>query len=1039
MYLGGNLANKDTLVRTFVKANICTILSKDDKSAVIKKLRQKFFSKYHVSSADIFDNHTIAYETVNYLINLGKIKSVEQLEELCEAKFIGKYLKHVDKKYFENMLETEKFTALPTEDLKHLSHDEYLIEMGKKLKEEAKLEVEKQLAKERESIESIKKELQRDLISIKKLKSELDKLPPEPDIENLVEDTIIESEGEIETDKGNLFWWERLGLERNPFPGSHRGLLKIPEDKYDSIVVITDILDKYVKTLTRHPEEIFGQTIILTGQFGSGKTTIFQYISHLLGQSRIFPIFTILDPKDNWESIREQLYINIYEKISLALKKRSFVDPRSEGQPIDRSNVALGMEILCKEYSTDGVILFIDGLHKGDRTVKSSLEFVKQLQNLHEYFEDRGLNIGIIIASSPLWKRTLETDSSYHGSYTRIDEIPPITFDEAFKLLQLRINAFRLDDAIPIFYDRSTIEFAFAQLSSSTNGNVTFRDFIKYIVPRLSKGEFEQAGISVDIDMEAFDKIDRYLRESVIADQYKLFRKITSGKPNSRNACSKVLLNMYESRSITEKDELFLKNKGAFWTLRKAKLIEKVSKDLGSGVSFAWSISSDMLVALNELNNYGIPAKVIFKAFSIDPDSRKIVVDSKKDEPTIKCERILEKWSSEWPEIVPQIESFLRYHKKIQKGFILSDEKLLELCKKGMSELILAMQKASETGIDEEDWARKTWLGIESPESIEHVIKTETLSTDDRSAFFQSYCHGINIILDTMLSLLKSSGITSIASLKLGFREKEILFRTICYFESGALQHAIDEISNLIENEIRKSFNIVLSINGDGTVFQRLPDGLRSNIDKNRNRGKHLLQTTAKANQLYHLSRGEYAQIISYKNNWLEIFQPAFKGRDKKEVVDALNIIFSLDTRSHHRDEPNYFRKVREQIMLAIKNASWLLEGISELYTLAINPPHLEKKEEGDQILFKISFLKDQMNTDSTYISISKSDGKKIAKKIERYQEIDLLDEGGIIARYNVSPISLCLVISYGVHEGKIKIIKSKESISCFFIEPLKK
>jgi len=655
------MANQRDLIRNFVKSNISIILSKDDQTQLIKRNRSQFYSRYKVSSGEMFDHKKIALGTAEYLIEIGKIRTPEQLNELFEAYYIKKYLKTVDKKYLENKL--KKTNEIISIDFSDLSHRDYLAKIEKEYGKKVKTKIEKELEEEKKQIEELKKQVQEDLASLKKLRSELDDLPPEPDIESMVEKKTPGLDGDNK--EGWLFWWERLGLENDPFPTIH-GLYRIPEEKYDDIVVMTKTMRDYVEMFTHNPEAIFGSTILLSGQFGSGKTTIFQYISHILAQSKVYPILSILEPKNDWELIQNQLYSDIYEKISEALKGRGYADPRSEGYAIDRSNVACAIKALCNEYSCNGIVLFIDGLHKGDKTVKSSLEFVKQLQNLHEYFEGKGLNAGIVIASSPLWSRTITKDPSYSGSYQEIHTIPPITFDEAFELLQSRIKSYRKSDDIPIFFDKSTIEFAFSHICSEIGGDITFRDFIDYILPKLKKGEFEEAGISVTIDMEAFDKISAYLDKSSISGQYKKFLEITAGKPDVRIACSKILTYMYNNRSITEKDEIFRKNRGALWVLRKADLIEKVIKSTKEGIPFGWAISRDMLLALDELNKVGIPPKVVFRSFGIDPERRKVLVKRRKDDITLKAEEIIATWSSEWPDIIPNIESFLKIHGKIK-------------------------------------------------------------------------------------------------------------------------------------------------------------------------------------------------------------------------------------------------------------------------------------------------------------------------------------------------------------------------------------
>ena len=1018
-------------VRDFIKENLSYILSQEDTTELIKRKRSQFYSRYHLSTKHYFNHKEIATNTAKYLIKLGRIKTIEQLDDFFSGGYIKKYLKGVDKDILKEQIGKTPEMVLSAEQLSHLSQGEYLNRLEKEFKEKATTKALKSLEEEKKKIESIKEQVEKDIASLEKFQTELDEMPREVDIESLVEKVATEYTDEKLVEKEQLYWWDRLGLESNPFPTT-MGLFRIPEDKYEDIIVTTSTVINYVKMFTSYPHEIFGKTIVLSGQFGSGKTTIFQYLLHKIIQTKSFPFFIILEPTNDWELIRDDLYKELYEKIANALKIKGYIDPRSEGIAINKIIISSLMKTLCDVYSTKGIVLFIDGLHKGDLTVESSLEFIKQLQNFHEYIETSEINMGIVIAGSPLWHRKLRSDSSYSGSYHRIDEIPPITFDEAYALLQTRINSFRLNDDIPIYFDKDAIEFSYNQIKSQKEGNITFRDFIQYLLPRLQSGQFEEAGISVDMDMEALEKIDPTLKKSIIGDQYIIYRKLTKGKAILLAACTRILQKIYNEKHIKETEKIFKKNRGAFWTLRKAKLIEKVLA--ADRKYFAWSLSRDMLIALSKLNEAGIPPKVVFNVFGMDIEKERGLSKKEKDEIIIVAEKILETWSSEWPDIVDNIDSFLESHKKISEGFNLEESTLLQYSKEALSDLILAVQKASETKISEEDWATNTWLEIPAPESIEYVIKKDEIKEDEKSIFLQSYCQAAGIVLDSLKDLLKVTSIVNISSKNLGHKEKKLLYNTAKKFVEGDLKGAIDTMCSALEYLVRISFYLTLSLHAGGRPYRALPDGLKNTIDQNRKKRSHLVPTTDKDNPLFLLNRNEYSQIIQYADNWKKIFEPVFKPLKKDDVIEAFDILFSLDSRSLHRDEPKVFRQTKEFIRESIVNTSWILECIGKMFDLSINSPGFVVNKDNDKLIFKISFVDDKTSQSSSPIYLKKLEGKYIYDNLQKRLTLDLSDTSGIIARYNTSLPILCAIMNYVDRAEEYKFEKTKKNISHYKI-----
>jgi|Deesub1362A_J573_1020465.scaffolds.fasta_scaffold06451_3 hypothetical protein len=783
-------------IKKFVKQNILLLTSPHVSINLIKNKKVQYFHRHNLKSSDRFKNREIAKETIEYLIKTSKIKTPEDLTKFSKSStFLSKYLHDRDIEDLKIRLEGIKPGLITVEDLSRLSQEEFIQRKTKEFRDIAIKEAKIKLEKERGQLKKLKSQIEEEKKIVEKFKSELDNLP---EVIN-PEDYISKTNEPIPIDQreGKLLWWEKLGLVDDPFPTKY-GLNRIPEDRYEEIVVKTKIFDIYLQTISYRPEELFGKTIIIAGQFGSGKTTLFQYIAHKLSALSIYPIMAILDPIDDPEMIRRNMYSAIYDEISEALRMRCSIDPRARAVNIDKSNIVALLDHLKEKCSLKGYLLTIDGLHKAETTLDSSLEFVKQLQNFHEYLDSKGINIAILVAASPYWKRKLTHDPSYSGSYYRIDEIPPITFEDAYTLLEKRFKSYmREETTVPIFFNKRAIEFAYNYLSDKLGGNVYFRDFIDYILPRLEKGEYEEAGISVSIDMDALQNIDELLKKSVIKESYLIYRNNTEEKPTLRKACVRVLESIYKNNFSLEEDELFFKNKGAFWLLRKCGLIQRVKINKGK---VAWGLSKDFLAALESLNERGFPPEIIFRSFGMDIKS----VPKKKDKEDTRLavvDNILATWESEWPEIVPLMQQFINNHKILIADYELSTDLLVSYSQTALESLVNAIKIVLGSNMTPSEWVRKTWVDLQIPDVIERILIGEIPSSSTRFIYLHDYYQSTDVLLEILSGLLNANRVVNLAETNLDWRDLRVLYDGIAAYNQGGFIQSVDLISDHAEKK----------------------------------------------------------------------------------------------------------------------------------------------------------------------------------------------------------------------------------------------
>jgi hypothetical protein len=993
--------------------------------------KKDYFHKNSLKSSEAFTLKDLAFETLKYLIDNLRIRTEDDLRNFKEsAAFLSDYVTDHDLEALAGLLRPTQTPILNPSDLGKLGQDQFMrekeqefLERARKTAEEELMEERKKMMEqaqnEREHIEELRANVEQKLEEVKRMESLLDVLPETIDPEQYV---TVEEE-KIRELPPSATWWQRIRLTGDPFP-TKLGLDRIPENKYEQVVVTTEIFKEYLKVIDQAPQTFFGKTILIGGQFGAGKTTFIQYIAYKLGAHKILPFKIVLDPIGDIDVLKQNFYSALFAKICDVMRKRGSVDPRVQGLFLDRTVIADLLSILSKESQVDGYVIMIDGLHKAELTLDTSLEFVKQLQNFHEYLNDIGVNVGIFITGSPLWMRKITQNPAFSGSFYKIDEVPNLTFGSAYQLLQKRIKAFSSPD-IRIFFDRSTIQFAYDCLSQELGNGVTFRSFIDYILPRLEKGNLKDAGLSVNVDIEIVRKIDKELRASLIRDSYVHFRELTKDKYKVRRACSIVLRSIYKRSSLQERDREFLINKGAFYVLRNSHLIQKMKTGGGLG----WAISSDFLPILEELNEKGYPPAIVFQSMSIDPGQA--VKEGEQIDPVLDAaQNFLATWESEWPEIVPYAKDFIEAHKKIiEYGAIEYTETHCSDCRDALIKLIQCIQIVFGDKQLPNEWVRSTWLDMSIPAVIESVLEQDSLAETESLEYYQRYHQAATVTLEKLNQLLEINRILNIVSSQNGREEKRLLFNAANFLQHGDLERPIEEINSSIEKRIRVAFHLAFSLQFGSDYLKHLPQNVQERVQSVPSKGPYPLRRAVDQNLFYHVTRSEYAEIVNEKSNWNSIFEKMFSPRPREDVVEALRATFCLDDRKQHRDRPGYFREVREEIRKAIPNADWILYCLANVLRLSANPNGFIDELREDYHNVKVSYASQDKAPLSYEWKIPVSKEKEIAHRLTSMSRtVNFSDDLALSSLFNGTIAEIFIVIASLLRQKELLIQDQSES-----------
>ncbi len=1023
------------LVQKFAVENLGLLLSGDNRTEAIKLRKKEFFERNRLSAS--FSLKDVAFETVKYIIRLHNIQTEDELRKvITKSFFLSEFLTEHQIEGFIGLINPLKLSVLTANDLGKLGQEQFLQtkekEMLDKVTQLVEVETEKKIKnamdevnKERQHLEELRKSAEDRLEEVKNVESLLDSFSESQNPESFIEE---------EKKEGKQFatWWQKIGLAGDPFPNK-LGLDFIPTDKYEKVVVFTSIFKDYLGLIDADPSSFYGKTILINGQFGSGKTTFMAYISYKLAQYKIIPYQLLLDAVGDIDSLRQSFYSDLFSQIGRALKQRGLVDPRPMGISVDKTTIADLLAYLSEEAQIDGFSIMIDGLHKAESTLDTALEFVKQLQNFHEFLNNKGLKVSIFIAGSPLWQRKIAQNPAFKGSFYKIDEIPQLTFEDAYSLLQKRFEAFR-DPNIPIFFEKSTVRFAFDCVRAEA-GFATFRDFIDYILPKLQKGDLKELGISISIDIEDAQKIDKALKSSAIKNNYSLFKDATKDRKGLKQSCANVLRIIYKRTCLVEKEQQFVENKAALYTLRNAYLIRKLKTPRGTG----WALSTEFITALDSLNEEGYPPEIVFLTFALDP---KITKKNKTaNDPLMnKAQDYLAKWESGWPEIVLPIKAFLeKTERVINLGPADLNSEICNDCKNALLDLVECAQLILKNNLNAEEWLRTTWLDIPILPTIIPLLQQESLVDVEAMEYYQRFRQSASVLLEKLEQLLNAQNVVNLISSHNSKEEMKVLFNAINYLEAGELDKAIDLINSNMEKRIRSVFHLMFSLRFGPDYIKYLPETAQIRISQLENRGPLQLKRSVDKNMFYHLTRSEYAEVVNAKANWNIIFEKLFSPKQREEVVEALQLTFALDDRNVHRDRKDYFRERKGLVRQAIVNADWLYESFRNVINLSFKPNGFCSKSLDGTRIFNVSFLNQGDASVAFPWKIDSEKGLDIGKRILRAERtLNVLDDASISSTFNGLFAEVFVVMSLLLKQNLINIEPMSDGNMYIRISPKK-
>ena len=825
----------------------------------------------------------IARTSLNHLLKNGFFRSEDQLAEALEKPFFSK-----------TILDPELYLQKWRYANRKGQHDLGLIEkqefQNSKLKEI-----------DSESVEYNTEEV------YEKIDEEPNIHEPAPPI--LDQQDIPEQEGN-EDSKFDP-WWKKLGLVSNPFPDTD-GLGNIPQSMRQQVVLQTEIFEQYIHYINKVPSDLF-MNIIFYGEFGSGKTTLFEYLQIPLIRNNIHSIIIRLNAEPDYQNFLHKFKQKLCRELTNSFYRLTGTNLAASLEPLTVDDAII--QVIKSIENTNrcaGFVIFIDDIYKPPDYEKVALKFLNQLQtfkaNLRK--EMTSPNIGFFVSAPPEWEAILTKNQAYSGSVNREEHMPMPTAEQARIMLNERLCAFAENKE-----KCGQIEPEFSQQVYRTlvsRKAFTFRQFIKECLRRFEIGDFAiLTSNPVIISPSTLKEISHLLKQKSELSEG-INQILGSSLPlANKKACFQLLVKIFMQKNCSEDSELFLKNRHYFLIIKRAGLINESN----SSDKISWTIS-------DELRDFDKHIKDNFN-YTFDEYFLKLfkgILELKDETPSFggrdfrMVEDLLDHLRNRNDNSSAPLQSYLNEALEIHKRIVEESEKnplrigfnkLVEQCKASIGALSNAVATHADLSATGVDFWKDFWRYPDSLREYSKVLQTQSReAAPSRIYLFSAYDSAFNEIVSFLSDEVKMSNMMAIPVQGLKTNEIIEFAAARADYYRGKYVPAVRRISTLVENKLREFIYsvFVLQYGHFNNRLQRIPirfhDIIRKHIDKDKERG-----FTHSRNELTYLNRQDYFDIlVAYDgighDNWINTFSKIFAGWGIAQMRSYLDLFYQVNLSS---------------------------------------------------------------------------------------------------------------------------------------------
>lgn len=874
------------LMTGFIRENLDLLTSSPFPLALYKRKKHEYFLERYVSSKQgVPRDSEVASETVWFLLKRHQVQTRDQLDNLLSKGLMGQ--KVVDPRVFYEFIQSRKDTE-PIIDFKKTRDADFVVSMRERIKEELRKEM------SLDKIANIEEAIQRKL-------AEYEALPSVVDAQEFSEPVILPTEVEADT---YLPWWQQLNLTADPFP-TVEGLHRISEQAYEQIIVKTPIFQKYLSYLQVAPEEILKNTIYF-GEFGSGKTSLFEYLKRALFASQIHSIYVQLYSEKDLQSLKLVFKQKMIEELRGILVSTNGATLSVHSDDIDATLLAL-LNQFYESRKPRGLVVFIDDLHKNREDFPVSLEFLSYLQIFTSEIIRRTKmqNIAFYVAGALDWEPLIRTQPRYSGSLARRETIPDITEEEAAAMLNKRLQAFYPNPEVKREIDRSFISQVYRDLR--INGlPLTFRSFIQRIVDEFKIGNFRVlTSDPVHISPQILERIREILEANTVLKEKMRTLLYEGGIQSAENRiiCVRLLIEIFLKKMIHEEgyqDRLFHLQR-----LARARIIVKAKHDKNY---FSWVVCPELLERHRVISaDFSLSLEdYLLKLYGPAASPRKGLKFANEEIAQIGA--FIEKCDSEGRAL---LEQSLALHSRIldiQETYQLSTtgEELINSCKKSLELLtefyVRNIERISEPeeAIPGLEFWKTYWYSPGEVAQFLNLIADEAESKQRIWYVCGIYRQAYNAVFNFTAGEYQSRSFVHISSSGLDNTDVKQLVDARDAWSSGSYDSCSLLLYNLAQSKLRTLVQNILTL-----LYGDLPSRLR-HVDPN---SCATIQAFLSArpmvpgrpiHEFSHLSLEEIAQVITDAmekaevQNWDHCFSKIFHPLTRDEFVAYVNKLNEL-------------------------------------------------------------------------------------------------------------------------------------------------
>jgi len=953
----------EQVLREFIKSNIRILLSDPFPNNLYEENKRDFFGKKLKHKYKRPKSNMVAKTIMDLLIN--SIQTSEELNNFFEKPFLKNNLKEKDKMLYIETIKIKKDDKIDI-DLKKLKDETYRQELKDKIKDELIEEKTYEISK-----------------AIEEKQKEYYAIPSVLDSIEIIEPDIFKQQIVSEYEEELMPWWRKLDLVSDPFPGN--SLDKIDPTIWDEVVYKTSIFKKYQIYSESYINDLF-KSIIFYGEYGSGKSTFFEYIQPSFIKKRIIPLYVLLYGEDDAKSLQIKYEKQILNELIFICNKLNIYSyskiPDNISETIDYL-----FDLIIKDGQR-GIIIIIDELHKNPH-LEPAMEFMNNLQSYTIEIQKRkpNLNLGIYLAGSEEWKHYIEKTPMFSGSFIESEDMPNITPEIAWNAINMRLKAFSRNPENPKQIQLDAVKRAFNNLISSYTP-ITFRYVIKYIVDEFKKNNF---------DILTFDSLSSEKRKLIrnFFDQNHVlntrFNMLINGSKNidkiKNKENIKILLEqivkLFIKKVIYDNDPIIKQYQFFYKRLAEVGLITKALDNYGP----KWVVCKE----LNELN------EKIIKDFGISLENYLIDIYYEDVEKIEIIESYRDKYMNMLKDLHPEISKNIinslnnSVQKRVEIESIFTDiDKMIYLqnidkrkdIRTNIIQSIDSLTRALclyehiSTRKINEFWS-EYWHVTDNIVRYERYIKNREYydqSIDNHiniTYLYQIYSNCYDDILTFTINLLKFSKYWRLPVSTLTKEEFTNFYNIRDLWMDGKYKKCLLDTSDLFENKVRIFIRNILNIFYGNKYENYINQKVKLEIQRKIKREEDSIIYKLSPKTYYdYINRNNFISIIIDENNdffnWNNLFSYVFKKHSKEEVENILEILSNTSDYIRLIDDDYITIEQKEYIKAYVINVVKYVQYMNSFYIklLKLGKRYRDKKTKKNYMIFSFTDLKDMSNID---------------------------------------------------------------------------